>query len=81
MCSSDLVMKPYKIGGGFLALNAFNFSESVGINRDMGIVLIGSIFPTRRDSRMSFPLYVGGGYFLNQKEWFMLLGPGIRVSF
>ncbi len=75
------VMKPYKIGGGFLALNAFNFSESVGINRDMGIVLIGSIFPTRRDSRMSFPLYVGGGYFLNQKEWFMLLGPGIRVSF
>lgn len=74
-------MKPYKIGAGFLALNAFNFSESTNIYRDMGIVVIGSIFPTRRDTRMSFPLYVGGGYFLNQKEWFMLLGPGIRVSF
>jgi len=74
-------MKPYKVGAGFLALNAFNFSESANIYRDMGIVVIGSIFPTRRDTRMSFPLYVGGGYFLNQKEWFMLLGPGIRVSF
>ncbi len=75
------VMKPYKIGVGFLALNAFNFSESSGVNRDMGIVLIGSIFPTRKDTRMSFPLYIGAGYFLNQKDWFMLLGPGIRVSF
>lgn len=75
------VMKPYKVGAGFLALNAFNFSEGASVNRDMGIVLIGSVFPTRRDSRMSFPLYIGGGYFLNQKEWFLLLGPGIRVSF
>lgn len=75
------VMKPYKVGAGFLALNAFNFAEGENINRDMGIVLIGSVFPTRRDSRMSFPLYIGGGYFLNQKEWFLLLGPGIRVSF
>jgi len=74
-------MRPYKVGAGFLALNAFNFSENPNVYRDMGIVVIGSIFPTRRDTRMSFPLYVGGGYFLNQNEFFMLLGPGIRVSF
>ncbi len=72
--------KPYKLGAGFLALNAFNFAEN-NINRDMGIVLIGSVFPTRRDARMIFPLHVGGGYFLNQRRLFFLLGPGIRVNF
>lgn len=73
-------LKPYSVGAGFLALNAFNFSEK-NTNRDMGVVIIGSIFPTNRNSKMSFPLYVGGGYFLNQSKWFLLLGPGIRVSF
>lgn len=69
--------KPYKIGAGFIAINALNFSETA--YRDMGIVIIGSLFPTSRDSKMTFPLYFGGGYLLNDSEWFILLGPGIRV--
>jgi hypothetical protein len=71
---------PYRIGAGFLALNAFNFSET-NITRDLGIVVIGSLSPTRRDTKFSFPLYAGGGYLLNKKSWFWLVGPGIRVSF
>ncbi len=72
-------LMPYKVGVGFLALNAFNFSEN--ITRDLGIVILGSVYPTRRDTKFSFPLYAGGGYLLNRKSWFWLFGPGIRVSF
>ena len=46
----------------------------------MSIVVIGSIYPTRKDVKLSFPLYLGGGYMLNKGKWFVLLGPGIRVS-
>ncbi|MGC8803761.1 MAG: hypothetical protein ACP5PS_08335, partial [Bacteroidales bacterium] len=71
---------PYKIGVGFLALNAFNFSNNNNA-RDLGIVILGSVYPTRRDTKLSFPLYIGGGYLLNTNSWFWVFGPGIRVSF
>lgn len=72
--------KPYKFGAGFLALNAFNFNDSRS-SRDIGLVVLGSLYPIRTSysSRLSFPLYAGGGYFLSEKKWFLLLGPGIRV--
>lgn len=75
--------RPYKIGAGFLALNAFNFSNSPDVKRDLGLVVIGSLYPTTRDTKLSFPLYVGGGYFISKKEdpWFYFLGPGIQVRF
>lgn len=69
-------LKPYKIGAGFLALNAFNFNSQ---NQDLGIVVLGSLYPTSKNSKLSFPLYVGGGYFLKYSKWFFLIGPGIRV--
>ena len=75
--------RPYKIGAGFLALNAFNFSNSADVQRDLGLVVIGSLYPTTRDTKLSFPLYLGGGYFISKKEdpWFYFLGPGIQVRF
>jgi len=72
--------KPYKIGAGFLAQNAFNFNPDVK-DRDLGLVVLGSVYPTRSDARLSFPLYVGFGYFLNQSKFFYLIGPGIRINF
>lgn len=73
--------KPYKFGFGFLAFNAFNFSEN-NSNRDVGIVGLASLYPipTKERSRLSFPLYAGGGYFLSESKWFLLFGPGIRVQ-
>lgn len=72
-------MKPYKLGAGFLAQNAFNFNPDVE-DRDLGIVILGSVYPTRRDSKLSFPLYGGAGYFLNNSRFFFLIGPGIRIA-
>jgi hypothetical protein len=72
--------KPYKVGIGILANNAFNFSPNA-TNRDVGVVLLGSLYPTRRDVKLSFPLFAGMGYFLSAKSWFFLIGPGIFVSF
>jgi hypothetical protein len=77
--------RPYKIGAGFLALNAFNLSEGM----DLSLVVIGSIYPTTKDVKLTFPLYVGFGYAISSKEiynspgerFFFLIGPGIRVRF
>jgi hypothetical protein len=74
------VYKPYKVGVGFIALNAFNFSNS-NTDRDLGIVAIGSLYPTRAEAKLRFPLYFGGGYLLSQKKFFWLIGPGIQVNF
>ncbi|MDA0194321.1 MAG: hypothetical protein O2887_04535 [Bacteroidetes bacterium] len=71
--------KPYKVGAGFLALNAFNFSEN-NSNRDVGIAILGSLYPLSTGKKLSFPLYTGGGYFLSGGKFFWLIGPGIRVS-
>lgn len=73
-------MKPYKLGGGFLFINAFNLNPEV-TDRDLGIVMLGSVYPAGADKKLSFPLYGGGGYFLNDAEFFLLLGLGIRLSF
>jgi len=72
--------RPYKIGAGFLAMNTFNFSDT-NSDRDLGIVIIGSLYPTTKDVKLTFPLYVGGGYFLQQEKFFFLVGPGIRIRF
>lgn len=70
--------RPYKIGAGFIAINALNFADNNAV-RDMGVVLIGSLYPTTKESKMTFPLYLGGGYLLATEKWFFLIGPGIRV--
>lgn len=72
-------LRPYKIGAGFLAQNAFNFNPDA--DRDLGIVVLGSVYPSRKERRLSFPLYAGFGYFLNEARFFYLIGPGIRVNF
>jgi hypothetical protein len=71
-------LQPYKIGAGFVALNAFNLSQN-SQDRDLGIVILGSLSPVRTDAKLTFPLYLGGGYLLSRGKWFYLLGPGIGV--
>jgi hypothetical protein len=73
-------LRPFKVGAGFLALNAFNFSDTE-VNRDVGLVILGSLYPTTKEHKLTFPLYFGGGYLLKDRKFFMLLGPGIRISF
>lgn len=70
--------RPYKVGFGFIALDAFNFSDN-DENRDIAMVILGSLYPTRRDAKLTFPLYFGAGYKLKNEEFFFLVGPGIRV--
>ncbi|MFC2113455.1 hypothetical protein ACFLTA_09330 [Bacteroidota bacterium] len=73
------VQRPFKIGAGFLALNTFNFSNDA--DRDIGLVVLGSLYPTTKDAKLTFPLYFGGGYQLSNQKWFLLVGPGIRIRF
>ena len=71
-------LRPYKIGAGFIALNAFNLGSS-STGRDLGVVILGSVYPTRREAKFTFPLYLGGGFLLGTQRWFYMLGPGIGV--
>ncbi|MGI4835229.1 MAG: hypothetical protein ACRYFK_17380 [Janthinobacterium lividum] len=73
-------LRPYRIGAGFVALNAFNLSNDMTIKRDLGIVVIGSVVPIRTGARLTFPLYLGGGYLLSEGQPFLLFGPGIGVT-
>jgi hypothetical protein len=75
-------LRPYKIGAGFLALNAFNFNAD-NSGRDVGMVVLASLHPLQKyeNRKLSFPIYLGGGYFLSESKWFLLLGPGIHVQF
>lgn len=72
-------LRPYKIGAGFLAQNAFNFNPEA--DRDLGIVILGSVYPSKKDRKIKFPLYAGFGYFLNEERFFYLIGPGVQINF
>jgi hypothetical protein len=72
-------LRPYRVGIGAIALDAFNLNAN-STNRDLGMVIIGSVYPSRRDAKLSFPLFLGFGYLVKQERWFYLLGPGIRVN-
>jgi hypothetical protein len=69
-------LRPYRIGAGFLALDAFNFQSE---NQDLALVALASLYPTTRDKKLAFPLYIGGGYQFKEGKWMMLIGPGISV--
>ena len=71
--------KPYKVGFGFIALDAFNFASDNDESRDIAMVVLGSLYPTRKDTKLTFPLYFGAGYGLKHERFFFLFGPGIRV--
>ncbi|ANQ48244.1 hypothetical protein MY04_0862 [Flammeovirga sp. MY04] len=75
-------VRPYRFGVGSIALNAFNLSDNEDIDRDLGIVALGSVHPLQRPGRkLSLPLYIGFGYFLKADTFFWMVGPGISVSF
>lgn len=69
-------LRPYKIGAGFLALDAFNFQSE---KQDLAFVVLGSIYPSTRDRKLYFPLYIGGGYQFKAEKWMLLIGPGISI--
>ena len=73
--------RPYKIGAGFIFLNAFSFDDNDSRVRDVGLVVLGSVYPISREKKLTFPLYAGFGYFLQEKIPFFMLGPGIQVRF
>ena len=72
-------LRPYRIGAGFLALNAFNFASN-DVNRDLGVVVLGTIYPIRRDRKLTFPLFAGFGYLIRETRWFFVIGPGVSIQ-
>lgn len=69
---------PFRLSVGFMALNAFNFSDNA--ERDLGLVFMGSFEPIRRRNNFSLPIYLGAGYNL-EGGWMMIFGPGLQFQF
>jgi len=72
-------LKPYSLGAGFLALNALNLNSNA--NSDLGIVVMGTVQPFRKNAKFSVPIYLGYGYFVKSGRFFEILGPGIQFNF
>jgi hypothetical protein len=72
-------MKPYRCGAGFLFINTFNFREDA--KRDLAFVALGSIYPLSSRRMFNVPIHVGVGYKLQEKIPFVMISPGISVSF
>jgi hypothetical protein len=73
-------LRPYNVGMGFIAVDAFNFS-STSVNKDLGIVVLGSIHPVKKEKKFSFPIFAGAGYLLKSNTMFMVFGPGVQLNF
>ncbi|MDP4209082.1 MAG: hypothetical protein Q8928_09730 [Bacteroidota bacterium] len=71
--------KPYRLGAGFLAINAFNFSQSA--QRDLAAVILASLYPIKPGKLFSLPIHLGFGYKFQDKIPFLMLSPGIGVRF
>ena len=73
-------LSPYSIGAGFLALNALNLSSTS--TSDLGVVIMGTIQPFRKNAKFSVPIfYLGYGYFVKSGKFFTILGPGLQFNF
>ncbi|MFI5221697.1 MAG: hypothetical protein ACHQK8_05185 [Bacteroidia bacterium] len=72
-------LKPYSLGAGFLALNALNLSTTA--STDLGIVIMGTVQPFRKNAKFSVPIYLGYGYFVKSGRFFEILGPGLQFNF
>jgi hypothetical protein len=71
--------KPYRIGAGFLAINAFDFNQSA--KRDLAAVVLGSIYPIKPGKWFNLPIHFGFGYKFQDKIPFVMLSPGLGISF
>lgn len=72
-------LKPYRLGAGFLAINAFNFSQSA--SRDLAVVGLATLYPIKPGRVFNLPIHIGFGYKFQDKISFIMLSPGIGVRF
>lgn len=72
-------LKPYRLGVGFLAINAFNFSQSA--SRDLAVVGLATLYPIKPGRVFNLPIHFGFGYKFQDKISFIMLSPGIGVRF
>ncbi|MCI4668816.1 MAG: hypothetical protein MRZ79_11835 [Bacteroidia bacterium] len=70
-------LQKFRLGAGIVALNALNFRRSNRV--DLGVGTMLQLYPTSQNSKISVPLYVGGGYAITRNYWFFYSGAGVSV--
>ncbi|MEL6534317.1 MAG: hypothetical protein AAFQ98_02835 [Bacteroidota bacterium] len=74
-------LSPWKVGGGFLALNALSSLTDNDEDKDLGVLGMVSFYPINSDSKVKFPLHAGLGYLFKNNTLFLVVGPGVQVNF
>ncbi|HAA16876.1 MAG TPA: hypothetical protein DCE41_36255 [Cytophagales bacterium] len=74
-------LSPWKVGGGFLALNALSSLTDNAEDKDLGVLGMVSFYPINSDSKVKFPLHAGLGYLFKNNTVFLVVGPGVQVNF
>jgi len=70
---------PVRFSVGLMATDAFNFRGEP--RRDLGVTGLFSIHPVDQRKRWDIPLYLGGGFLIDNQTGFFFMGPGVTLSF
>lgn len=70
-------LQKFRVGAGVVALNALNLRRSNRVDLGLGSML--QFYPTSQNSKLSVPLYAGGGYAITRNYWFFYSGAGVAV--
>lgn len=72
-------LKPFRTGAGFLFINTFNFRDDA--KRDLAAVILASVYPLSSRRMFNVPIHVGFGYKFQDKIPFLMISPGISITF
>lgn len=70
---------PVQASLGIMSTDVFSFETSP--QRDWALCAFAAFYPITSKQRWSVPLYLGGGYLLDEEAGFFFLGPGLSVQF
>lgn len=70
---------PWRVGVGFLVLNALNLASTTPA--DLALIAVASVYPLRSSKLFNLPIHIGVGYRVNERIPFVMISPGISVRF
>lgn len=70
---------PVQASLGIMSTDVFSFETSP--QRDWALCAFAAFYPITGKQRWSIPLYLGGGYLMNEETGFFFMGPGLSVQF
>ena len=72
-------LKPFRLSLGMMSLDVFPLDGDMP-DRDWAISTFISLYPIDSQKRWNIPLYLGGGYLIQDRSGFFFFGPGFTLQ-